>query len=355
MKKISRIVLTILFCFITVACGKSPTGDIQRTEQNDNPYISNISVGFSQVGAESDWRCANTESMKTVLSPANGYDLTYDDAQQKQTNQITALRRFIQQDVDYIVLAPVTEKGWDTVLQEVKDAGIEVIVVDRMVDVADESLFTCFVGSDFELEAKKVTEWINAYTVANGIDPSMLHIADIQGTIGSSAQIGRTKGLKKAAEKYGWDIVCEVEGEYTESKGYEAVESILKQYDDINVIYCENDNEAFGAIDAVRAAGREVGDDILNGEIMIVSFDGVSEEAILDVINGDISVIGECNPLHGPRVLAALQELNAGEQPPKLEYVDEQILSASKDVTAVFVDGTEYSVTIIDEKYLEGK
>ena len=114
-----------------------------------------ITVGFSQVGAESDWRTANTESMKSTFSEENGYELIFDDAQQKQENQLTAIRNFIQQEVDYIVLAPVTETGWDTVLQEAKDAGIPVIIVDRMVDVSDDSLYTAWVGSNFKLEVRK--------------------------------------------------------------------------------------------------------------------------------------------------------------------------------------------------------
>ena len=109
-----------------------------------------ITVGFSQVGAESDWRTANTESMKSTFSEDNGYELIFDDAQQKQENQLTAIRNFIQQEVDYIVLAPVTETGWDTVLQEAKDAGIPVIIVDRMVDVSDDSLYTAWVGSQLQ-------------------------------------------------------------------------------------------------------------------------------------------------------------------------------------------------------------
>ena len=152
-----------------------------------------ITVGFSQVGAESDWRTANTESMKSTFSEDNGYSLIFDDAQQKQENQITAIRNFIQQEVDYIVLAPVTETGWDTVLQEAKDAGIPVIIVDRMVNVSDDSLFTAWVGSDFLAEGNKAAEWLNAFATAKGINAKDIHIADIQGTIGASAQIGRSK------------------------------------------------------------------------------------------------------------------------------------------------------------------
>ena len=127
-----------------------------------------ITVGFSQVGAESDWRTANTESMKSTFSEENGYELIFDDAQQKQENQLTAIRNFIQQEVDYIVLAPVTETGWDTVLQEAKDAGIPVIIVDRMVDVSDDSLYTAWVGSNFKLEGQKAMTWLDAYLEAKG-------------------------------------------------------------------------------------------------------------------------------------------------------------------------------------------
>ena len=159
-----------------------------------------ITVGFSQVGAESDWRTANTESMKSTFSEDNGYELIFDDAQQKQENQLTAIRNFIQQEVDYIVLAPVTETGWDTVLQEAKDAGIPVIIVDRMVDVSDDSLYTAWVGSNFKLEGQKAMAWLDAYLEAKGRGDEEINLVDIQGTIGASAQIGRTEGFDEAVE-----------------------------------------------------------------------------------------------------------------------------------------------------------
>ena len=191
-----------------------------------------ITVGFSQVGAESDWRTANTESMKSTFSEDNGYELIFDDAQQKQENQLTAIRNFIQQDVDYIVLAPVTETGWDTVLKEAKDADIPVIIVDRMIDVSDDSLYTAWVGSNFKMEGQKACEWLNAYAEAKGMKE--VNIAHIQGTIGASAQIGRTEGLEEAAKEYGWNIVAQQTGEFTQAKGQEVMESMLKQHDNIN-------------------------------------------------------------------------------------------------------------------------
>lgn len=149
----------------TMVCGMSVVPAVGVAAADDT-----ITVGFSQVGAESDWRTANTESMKSTFSEENGYNLIFDDAQQKQENQLTAIRNFIQQEVDYIVLAPVTETGWDTVLQEAKDAGIPVIIVDRMVDVSDDSLYTAWVGSNFKLEGQKAMAWLDAYLEAKDVE-----------------------------------------------------------------------------------------------------------------------------------------------------------------------------------------
>ena len=170
-----------------------------------------------------------------------------------------AIRNFIQQEVDYIVLAPVTESGWDAVLKEAKDADIPVIIVDRMVDVSDDSLYTAWVGSNFKLEGQKACAWLKAYQAAKKIDK--INIVDIQGTIGASAQIGRTEALNEAVKANGWNLLAQQTGEFTQAKGQEVMESMLKQYKDINVVYCENDNEAFGAIDAIEAAGKTVGPD----------------------------------------------------------------------------------------------
>ena len=312
---------------------------------SENTESTNIEVGFSQLGAESDWRSANTESMKSAFSAKNGYTLVFKDGQQKQSNQITAVRTFIQQDVDYIVLAPVTETGWDSVLEEAKEAGIPVILVDRLVDVSDKSLYQCWVGSDFELEAKKVCEWLHQYATENEIDSDDLHIVDLQGTLGSTAQIGRTRGLTETARKYGWDILAQEEADFTQARGREVMTSMLRTYDNINVVYCENDNEAIGAIMALEAAGYTVGSDILNGEVMVLSFDGINEEALSFAKEGKIACIGECNPMHGERVADMIEQLERGEKVEKFNYVEEQIFSSLSDVTEITVDGTTYSVT----------
>ena len=178
-KKIVSALLTA-----TMVCGMCVVPTVGVAAADDT-----ITVGFSQVGAESDWRTANTESMKSTFSEENGYNLIFDDAQQKQENQLTAIRNFIQQEVDYIVLAPVTETGWDTVLQEAKDAGIPVIIVDRMVDVSDDSLYTAWVGSNFKLEGQKAMAWLDAYLEAKGRGDEEINLVDIQGTIGETSAL----------------------------------------------------------------------------------------------------------------------------------------------------------------------
>lgn len=343
----------VIFIMIILAV-ISLAGCFDSARENNEQQVQEVAseeecivVGFSQLGAESNWRSANTESMKNTFVRENGYEMIFEDGQQKQTNQITAIRRFIQQEVDYIVLAPVTETGWDTVLGEAKDAGIPVIIVDRMVAVEDESLFTAWVGSNFELEGKKAAQWLYEFCKLKGINPSELHIADVQGTIGGSAQIGRTKGLRDAAIKYNWDIAASVDGDFTELGGREAVNKILKNHDNINVIYCENDNSAFGAIEALENAGYTVGSDILGGEIMVISFDGVNELAMDYVKQGKISVEAECNPLHGPRVRSIIETLQAGDTPEKYTYVEESVYSSNSQIKKLSIDGAFYEVTVI--------
>ena len=342
MKKIAvTTAALLLFSAILAGCGSS----LIKEEKNSEAAQSDIiTVGFSQLGAESDWRNTNTASMQEALTPENGFNLVYKNGQQKQANQITAVRMFIQQGVDYIVLAPATETGWESVLTEARDADIPVILVDRRVDVADKSLYSCWVGSDFELESKKMTAWLKAFTERRNISPENLHIVNIQGTPGSTAQIGRTRGLANAARENGWDLMAEVRGDFTENKGREVMAALLKGYDNINVVYCENDNMAIGAIDALESAGKHIGQNIMNGDVMVVSFDGVNEKSREYCREGKISCIAECNPLHGPRVQALIEALENGETPEKFNYVDEGLFSSVSSVKKVVVDGTEYTI-----------
>lgn len=341
-KKGIKAVIICTLCALLVGCERDSAKDGSSEKHNDEEMIV---VGFSQLGAESDWRSENTESMKKALSPENGFKLIFEDGQQKQSNQITAIRTFIQQGVDYIVLAPVTETGWDTVLQEAKDAGIPVIVVDRMIDVNDKSLFTCWIGSDFELEGEKAVEWLNQYVIINEMAPEDIHIVNIQGTLGATSQIGRTKALADGAKKYGWDLMAEVPGDFTQAKAREVMKDLLEQYDNINVVYCENDNEAFGAIEAIEAAGKVVGSDIENGQIMVISFDGVNDDALKYVKEDKITCIAECNPHHGPRVQNIIESLERGESPEKFNYVEGELFSVYGLVKKIIINNEEYIIT----------
>lgn len=344
-KKIMAAVLSLtMAATLLVGCGSGSDKDSKGDSGSDV-----ITIGFSQVGAESDWRTANSESMKSTFSEKNGYKLIFDDAQQKQENQITAIRNFIQQEVNYIVLAPVTETGWDTVLKEAKDAEIPVIIVDRMVDVSDDSLYTAWVGSNFKLEGQKACAWLKEYADAKGLEK--VNIVDIQGTIGASAQIGRTEALNEAVKENGWNLLAQQTGEFTQAKGQEVMESMLKQHDDINVVYCENDNEAFGAIDAIEAAGKTVGPD---GDILVMSFD-TTKAGITDTLDGKIILNTECNPLHGPRVEEIIKKLEKGEKVDKQAYVEEGIFAHGSDVPKVTIDGTDYEVTAVTQDVVDGR
>ena len=349
-RKLLGLILSVVMVVTMLGgCGgasnnKTSSGDGGSGDGNDL-----ITVGFSQVGPESDWRTANTESMKSTFTEANGYRLIFDDAQQKQENQLKAIRNFIQQEVDYIVLAPVTESGWDAVLKEAKDADIPVIIVDRMVDVSDDSLYTAWVGSNFKLEGQKACAWLKAYQDAKKIDK--INIVDIQGTIGASAQIGRTEALNEAVKANGWNLLAQQTGEFTQAKGQEVMESMLKQYKDINVVYCENDNEAFGAIDAIEAAGKTVGPD---GDILVMSFD-TTKAGITDTQSGKIILNTECNPLHGPRVEEIIKTLESGGTPEKKAYVEEGVFAHGDEVPSVTVDDQKYDVTKVTKEVVAGR
>jgi galactofuranose transport system substrate-binding protein len=283
-----------------------------------------ITVGYSQIGAESDWRTANTESFKSTFTEANGYKLIFDDAQQKQENQIKAIRNFIQQDVDYIVVAPVVETGWETVLAEAKKAGIPVILSDRQMKLSDDTLYTAWVGGNFLKEGQDAVAWLDAYEQKAGNASKDLNVVILQGTIGSSAQVGRTQGeLEGLAKNPHYKVLAKQTGEFTQAKGQEVMESFLKAYPKIDVVFAENDNMAFGAIDAIKAVGKVPGKDII-----IISFDAV-HEAFNRMIAGEINCDVECNPLHGPRVADIIQTLEKGGTVDKVMYVVEEVFDTT--------------------------
>lgn len=331
-RRSAMLAVSLSLLFVCGGC----TGRRDREAEEERSALK--VVGFSEVGAESDWRVANTESMKATFSEANGYELLFDDAKQKQENQIAALRNFILQEVDYIVLAPVVETGWEGVLQEAEDAGIPVIVVDRMVKVEDEELFAAWVGSDFYEEGRKATSWLESYLESQGRKHERIDILHVLGTEGSSAQIGRTRSLMEAIEEHGnWRLLDTLPGEFTQAKTYEVVRDVLKDGTVPDVIYCENDNSMLGALQALDEKGITHGED---GRVIVISFDA-SEAGLNACMNGQINLDVECNPNHGPRVEALINQLEAGETPEKYCYVEETCFEP-KDLTAEYIASRGY-------------
>lgn len=313
------------------ACGRAGE-EMEETEQGF------ITLGFSQLGNESDWRVANSESMKAVFTEENGFEMIMEDAQQKQEKQIASLRNFVLREVDYIVVAPVVQDGWEEILAEVKESGIPVIVMDRRVNVEDDSLYTAWVGSDMEKEGRMAAQWLEDYLEEQGRGEEDISIVHIQGTLNSSAQTGRTKGLEEAlAANKNWTLAAQESGEFTQAKAYEVMKEILGTTRDIDVVYCENDNETFGVMQALDEAGITYG---VEGEVILISFDA-TEAGLTACMEGRINVNVECNPFHGPRVEKIIRELENGEEPLKEEYVEERVFEP-KDLTPEFIEERGY-------------
>ncbi len=310
--------LTLIFCALALLLLGGCAPYVRQTPEEETTLIT---VGFSQVGAESDWRVANTESMRESLSEENGFELLFDNARQKQENQFKAIRTFIQQDVDYIVLAPVTETGWESVLEEARAANIPVIIVDRQVEVNDTTLFTSWVGSDFRKTADEAVAWLAEALDARAETDTDVQILHLQGTPGSTAQLQRSAALEAGAFKHqSWTIAAQLNGDFTQAKAYEETRAYLANNPVPDVVYCENDNMCFGVMQAMDELGIAYGE----GGVTLITFDAV-HRALSYCKDGKIDLCAECNPLHGPRVRAIIEQLERGETPEKRSYLSEQL------------------------------
>jgi simple sugar transport system substrate-binding protein len=276
-----------------------------------------IVLGFAQVGAESEWRTANTESIKSSAKEA-GIDLKFSDAQQKQENQIKAIRSYIAQRVDVIAFSPVVETGWETVLVEAKNAKIPVVLTDRAISSKDDTLYVTFIGSDFTEEGRKAGRWLVEKTKDT---PGPINIVELQGTVGSAPAIDRKKGFEeiiKSDPKY--KIIRSQTGDFTRAKGKEVMEAFLKaEGKKINVLYAHNDDMAIGAIQAIEEAGLKPGKDII-----IISVDGV-KGAFEAMMAGKLNVSVECSPLLGPQLMSVVKDIKAGKPVPKRIVTQESI------------------------------
>ncbi len=276
-------------------------------------YAKPLTVGFAQIGAESSWRVAETESVKTTAKD-RGINLKFSDGQGKQANQIKALRAFVAQKVDAIILAPVVETGWEPVLKAAKRAHIPVFLADRSIKVDDDSLYVTLVAGDFVLEAINAAKWLIEKTGGKA------NIIELQGTPGSSAAIDRKKGFAETiANEPGMKIIASQSGDFRRSKGKEVMEALLKVYDNVDAVFAHNDDMAIGAIQAIEEAGLKPSQDII-----IVSIDGV-KGAFEAMVAGKLNCTVECNPLLGPALFDAIDDYRAGKKLPKKLVVEEGV------------------------------
>jgi simple sugar transport system substrate-binding protein len=282
-----------------------------------------LTIGFSQIGAESAWRTAETESVRSEAAK-RGVNLKFSDAQQKQENQIKAIRAFIAQKVDAIILAPVVETGWEPVLKEAKKAGIPVVLVDRGVKVSDESLYATLIASDFVEEGRMAARWLTEKLGGQG------NIVELLGTPGSAPALDRKKGFEEVLTQHaGMKIIKSQSGDFTRAKGKEVMEAFLKaEGRNIRAVYAHNDDMALGAIQAIEEAGLAPGKDVL-----LVSIDGV-RAAFEAMIAGKLNCSVECNPLLGPPAFDAVEKIIAGQTLPRWTKVTDQVFdqSVAKDV-----------------------
>lgn len=334
MRRFFSILLCISFILGMAGCS--------TTSQTEPTVTDKYVIGFSQLGSESDWRIANTKSMTETFAGDAEYELVMENARQLQENQLAAVRRFVLEGVDFIIIAPTVEEGWQNVLEEVREAGIPVIIMDRSVAVDDDSLYLTNIGSDFSKQGSLAVEWLEKETDRlSKNDPerySTINILHLQGTIGATAQIQRTKALEDAVASHSeWKLSGQLYGDFTEAKAYEVMTDYLKTNKDIDVLYSENDNMTFGAMRALDEAGITYGD---KGQVKIITFDA-TKEALQYCIDGKISLCVECNPLFGPSVKELIEKYRNGESIPKHVYVDETAYT-SYMLTQDFIDEREY-------------
>jgi ABC-type sugar transport system substrate-binding protein len=311
------------------ALGALLVASCAKTADDGSPGTAAIKVGFSQIGAESAWRTAETASIESEAE-RRGIRLQKSDAQQKQENQIKALRGFIAQDVDAIILAPVVETGWEPVLREAKKAGIPVILVDRGVDVSDDSLYATLIASDFVEEGRMAARWLAEATSGRAA------IVELKGTTGSAPALDRERGFHEVIDEYpGMTVIKSQTGEFTRAKGKEVMEAFLKaEGDRIDAVYAHNDDMALGAIQAIEEAGRTPGEDVI-----IVSIDGV-RAAFEAMIAGKLNCSVECNPLLGPRAFDAVEAALAGRPLPKHIVVQDRLFD--RTAAAAELPGRRY-------------
>ena len=275
-----------------------------------------VLLGFSQLGWESAWRIGNSLDIQAAAERA-GVQLMFDNAQQKQENQIKAIRSFIAYQVDVIAFAPIVEQGWDTVLQEAKAAGIPVLLTDRLIVTEDPSLYVGYVGADFLAEGRRAGEFLVEKADREGLTD--LKIVELSGTPSSSPMQQRGEAFRECiAGDPRFEIVETMSGDFLRSKGKECMQEMLERHERIDVLFSHNDAMTLGAIEAIEEAGLRPGEDVI-----IITIDG--EQAAIDFLQeGKINCVVECTPMLGDIIMELAKKLAAGEEIPRVTNPEER-------------------------------
>jgi simple sugar transport system substrate-binding protein len=302
----------------------APTGSEAPAGSVVIPDLSGYTMGFAQVGAESGWRTANTQSIQDAAAES-GVELIFTDAQGRQEAQVESLRQFIQQGVDVIAFSPIVETGWDAVLVEARDAGIPVILTDRAIESDEEGLYVTFLGSDFVREGEWAGDWVNEEFA----DADQVNIVELQGTTGSAPALDRAEGFRNVVTDSKFEIIASQTGDFTREGGKEVMEAFLQAHDDIDLVFAHNDDMGLGAIEAIEAAGFVPGEDI-----KMVTIDAV-HDGMQALADGKINFIVECSPLLGPQLMDIAGKVLAGEDVPERIVTDETTFTQEQAIEAL--------------------
>ncbi|MDR2096088.1 MAG: ABC transporter substrate-binding protein [Treponema sp.] len=345
--KIMKLPLVVIACAVLAACvGPKKDSDARAAEKHEE---KGLLLGFSQIGAESAWRKRHTLSVQEAAA-GGGVQLLFSNAEQKQENQIKAIRSFIAYQVDVIAFVPIVSSGWDNVLREAREAGIPVLVTDRKIDIQDENLYAGYIGTDSIREGREAARYLlKKFNAASGTgagdigggttadahetaapDNEPIRIVELSGTIGSSAASGRARGFREVlADHPRFTIIYSESGDFLRSKGYELMRTILPIYADIDVIFSHNDGMTLGVLDAMREKELLPGKDII-----IITVD--AEQAAIDALNrGEVNCVIECNPKQGPQIIALARQLARGEPIPRLIHVEETVFTEGDDLSSL--------------------
>jgi simple sugar transport system substrate-binding protein len=327
---VSLAVCLAILCLISSGCQKTADKDSQKSE--------GFILGFSQVGAESAWRNRNTRSVQEAAAEA-GVQLLFFNAEQKQENQIKAIRSFIAYQVDVIAFVPIVSDGWEHILEEARDAGIPVLVCDREINIRDESLYAGYIGTNSVQEGRSAAEFLIGKFSPDDADELRdrpVRIVELSGTEGSSPATKRAQGFREVlaehhAEKNTpeFKIIHSASGDFLRSKGYELMCSILETFVDIDVVFSHNDGMTLGAVSAMKEKGIRPGEDIV-----IVTID--AEQAAIDALrHGEINCVVECNPKQGPDIIQLAGHLNRSESIPRIAYMSEEVFTEDDDLSRI--------------------